>query len=403
MYGNQATSTTPAPGARAAAALLCLALIGVETAWLVRDIHATGFHNTIWRWLQLDLIDPRSVPTTTSITDVVLLVVLVAALAAARRPSAGGAFAAAGLAAVLFRLPGVWIFTADWTRGFPERGRLLATSIAFVAGGLLLALAAFARVPANGAGAGAASGAGSGGGARAAANRPARGPAIAAGVLLVLLAAETVGWQIYFVHTYGGRGYPPHLYRHGLFGDPTTLGALLAPPFAWAGWATVLFAVVAAFAAFRGAPAARPLAMVLGLRVALVGVVALDLWHEEKLLFAGKRLPGTLQAQQWTAVLEIVLGVALIALAVPRANRGPFAGLPPLPPARNPRWGPPQPYDAPPAPPRQPQQPPQSRQPPSAPRFPPNPPAGGFGPPPPGYPPSGPASPPGYPPGGPRT
>jgi hypothetical protein len=85
--------TALAPGARIAGALGCVVLLGIEIAWSVRDLRAVGFHDTLWRRLQLDQPGRTHGPLVTSAFDLVLVVLLVGALVAARRSGAAGAFA----------------------------------------------------------------------------------------------------------------------------------------------------------------------------------------------------------------------------------------------------------------------------------------------------------------------
>jgi len=323
--------TALAPGARIAGALICVVLLGVEIAWSVRDIRDVGFHDTLWRWLQLNVIDFKSVPLVTSAIDPVLVALLVGALVAARRSSASGAFVTVGLFAVLLRLPGLWEFNADWSRHVRYHDRLLATSIAFVVLGLaLIVIALAARRPA--APVDAAMPGLPGGSADVPAVRPMLGAAVVAGLLLVVLAGETAGWQFYDMHEYAKEGFEPHLYRHLLTGGPTTLFALLAAPPAWEAWAAVLLTLIGAVAAFGRFPIARPLVMAIGGYFAFGAVVAMDQWHKEHLLFTFDKLGDAMKTEQCFLVFEVAAGLLLMLLAAlrgPRSRAGyRTAGLP---------------------------------------------------------------------------
>lgn len=312
--------TTLAPGARIAGALICVVLLGVEIAWSVRDIRDVGLHGTVWRWLQLDPIDYTHGPIATSALDPLLVVLLAGALVASRRSSASGAFATAGIFAVLFRMPGLWEFDADWTRNFSYHDRLLSTSIVFVVLGLgLIVTVLAAQRPAEPVDA--AMPVLPGGSPGVPAVRPMAGAAVVAGLLLILLAAETAGWQFYYIHEYGKRGFPPHLYRHLVTGGPGILTSFLDTPPFWQAWVSVPLALFCAAVAFARLPLARPLAMATGLYFALGAVVALDQWHKEDLLFTFDKLSDAMAAQQMFLVLEIAAGLLLMLLAALRGRR----------------------------------------------------------------------------------
>jgi hypothetical protein len=364
--------TTLGTNARMTGALICAVLLVVEIAWTVRDINAVGFHDTVWGWLNLQLPGSKHALLATGGLDGVLVAVLAGAFVCAWRPGAAWAFVTAGLFAAVFRLPALWVFTADWSQGAPLRGRALATGIGFaVAGVALVLLGLLGRQPVLPGGSG------------VPARPPRRGPAVAGGVVLLLLAAELVGWQLYDLQKYNDEGYPPHLYKHLLTGEGT-LSSLLDAPFVWASWVLVVLSVAAAVTAFRGAPLARPLGMAIGGAMFFNAVVALDAWHTEKMLFTFGSLPDSMKSQQVTLVFELVAGLLLFVLFVMRGNRivrpnSPWN--PPGPRYGQPGWGVP------------PQQAPQGQ-------WPPAPAPGGFGPPPPlpsNYPPGAPPPPPGPP------
>jgi hypothetical protein len=360
------------PGGRVAGALICAVLLAVEIAWTVRDARAVGFHDTVRLWLGLDSPTLQQALLATGPLDAVLIVVLVGALAWSGRPGAGWAFLTAGIFAFGYRLPGVWIFQSDWTEGAPLHTRALATAIGFSLAGIALVMIALAgRRPARG----------------TAPVPSRRAVAVAAGALLVLLAVEQIGWQIFFMHKYTtANHFRPHLYAHLLSGK-LTLTSLLAAPGAYAGWLWVVLGLATAAAAFARSPAARPLGIAVAFTAAFSGVLALDYWHARKRLFDFDGMPAYLKTQQITSVAELLVGLAVLVLLAVPGIRGdspwPVTG-----------WGPPrQEYGGAPSPggwgPSSPPSP--YSPPPQPPQGPPT--VGGFGPPPPlppDFPPDGP-------------
>ncbi|MBM9507747.1 hypothetical protein [Actinacidiphila acididurans] len=349
-------------GARVTGALICVVLIGVELAWAIRDFDSAGVHDTLWTWFGLQLPGIRHGLLGTSGLDAVLLVVLVGALAAARRPSAGWAFVTVGLFAVAYRVPGVWIFTSDWARDAPLHDRALSTSVGYVIAGVALIVTGLAgRRPAGavpltgpsdqayssgpagpyqapvGYGTPAVVAAPAGPGAPPA--RPRTGAAFVGGLVAVALALELAGWQFYYVQEYHGSGFPPHLYRHLLTGQET-ITSLLAAPTYYAAWITVVLCLLLAVAAFTRAPLARPLGLAVGATFVLNGVISLDNWHTEKLLFHSG-IPDNYTAQQSFDFVELIFGLLLLGLMGLREPRTAGSSVPPA-------WGSPTGYgDAP--------------------------------------------------------
>ncbi|WP_188285668.1 hypothetical protein [Streptomyces sp. CBMA29] len=343
---------TLAPGARVAGALICAVLVAVEIVWTVRDIKHVGFHDTLWSWLGLDHGVYQHALLATAALDGVLLVVLLGALVWSARPAAGWAFVTAGVFAFGYRLPGLWIFRSDWTAGAQMHTRALSTAIAFALGGIALVViglagrrpvrggAQAAGVPVGGAPPGSAPydaapyDAAPSSGPGAATVGPRRGAAVTAGVLLVLLAIEGTGWQIFYMHKYTtANDYPPHFYQHLLTGEGT-LTTLLGMPAAYAGWLQVAFALLVAWVAFAKSAAARALGVAFGFMLVLYGVIGLDNWNSYHELFEFDHLPLYQKSQQIFLVVELVVGLAvLVLLSVPgRSTDGPR----PVP-----GWGPP--------------------------------------------------------------
>ena len=392
------------PGARITGIAVCAVLLGVEIAWVVRDIHVAGLHDTVWMWLGLKTAGEAKVFPATSGLDVALAATLVGALVAGRRPAGTWAYLAAGLFALVFRLSGLWVFTADWAKDAPLHDRALTTSVAFVAGGaalVLLALLGRERTVPTFSAPGPAGPPPPAPAQAPEPPKPATVAAIVGGLALLAVALETVGWQVYYVQKYDGSGYPPHLYKHLITGEGT-LSSLLAAPFSYAAWITAVLAVLGAVLAFRRLPAARPLGLALGLLILLNGVIDLCNWHHLHLLFKTKNMPGYMVAEQGFAVFQVVAGLLLVALfaQTARTPAGPVRpGWPQqAPPAwqaggQPPAWG--SPYQQPPAPQgyQAPQQPPGVGGFGPAPELPPNLPPG-TPPPPAGPPPAPPAAPP---------
>jgi hypothetical protein len=167
-------------------------------------------------------------------------------------------------------------------------------------------------------------------GAGAEPGRPRRGAAVAGGLLALALALEITGWQIFYVQKYDDPGFQPHLYKHLITGERAIDSLLAAPPY-YASWATVALAVLLAAAAFARAPLARTLGVALGFLVAVNGVLALDTWHTEKLLFKSGE-PTYFTTQQYFLIAELAIGVALVVLLSLKAG----AAFP----AGRPAWGP---------------------------------------------------------------
>jgi hypothetical protein len=381
-----------ADGGRIAGAVLALALVGVEIAWIIRDITSSSVGNTTGRWFETNVADPRSQPVFTTTADGLVLVVLVGAVIAARRSSVRGAFVTAGILTLLVRLPGCWIFAQDWTDDYPLRGRLQTTSFFGAAVGLaLLAIGLLWREPAEPGPPGS--------GPRARPAPPRSGWNVLTGVVLVACALDLIGWQIYWITNISHQVAVPHYYRAMLLGGRMLAVPPLSPPAGWLAWGTALAAVVGAAAAFRRNALARALGLLVGLRMVVGAWVTLDLWHEEHVLFTFDKLPTYGKVEEPFTVLEAVLGVVLLLVAGLRGADRSAGGMPWAAPAgypvpgRRPGWGPTAGYAA--WVPPQPQGPPQgapgvfSPQAPHVPQSPPSPYAvpqpppagGGFGPP----------------------
>lgn len=285
-----------------------------------RDIGNVGFKDTLLSWIGRIFAGQGHALLGTSITDLVLVVVYLGALVAAARPSAAGAFVAAGLLTFLYRLPLLWILTEDITEGLPLRDRALYTAIgALIASVALIVIAAAGRrlvlSPADG----------------PPPAPPRTGPAVVAGLLLMLLALVAVAWEAYYIDRFTSDRMGPFSYWRQFSGQQPS-GILLAAPGFWIDWATALLCVVAAVQAFARKPMARPLGTALGWVLLAYAVYTLNVYSKQKLLFEFDdiRTPDILQ--QLTSLAEVVAGLLIILLLALRGT-----DRPPVPGA----WGPP--------------------------------------------------------------
>lgn len=309
-------------GARTFGALVCAVLGLISLAWIVRDFDkADEASHVWWTWAGIPYRLPDSI-FGTSLADPLLLAVYVAAgIAALRSSAAAGALGSAAVATVALRLPSLWNLHADWMQGIPDGLKTraqLSSWAAVVLGGVLLAVVAAARRPADGTAPDyAVSPADSPPG------RPRPGVAVTAALFLGAVAVVEGAWQIYWAQK---RGWD--IYEHQLTGK-YMLTTLLAPPGAWAAWTAIALALTAAFAALGRAPLARPLGMTAAALVLGDGITAVSAYIKFDYLEHFDDLPTVGVLSVLTGFFEGIVGlVALIALAQPAdpADDPPLAG-----------------------------------------------------------------------------
>ncbi|ADI07225.1 hypothetical protein SBI_04104 [Streptomyces bingchenggensis BCW-1] len=309
-------------GARTFGALVCAVLGLISLAWIVRDFDKADESSHVWwTWAGIPYRLPDSI-FGTSLADPVLLAVYVAAgIAALRSSAAAGALASAAVATVALRLPSLWNLHADWMQGIPDglktRAQLSAWT-AVVLGGLLLAVVAVGRRPADGTAPDYAVAP-----ADSPPGRPRPAVAVTAALFLGAVAVVEGAWQIYWAHE---RGWD--IYEHQLTGK-YMLTTLLSPPGAWAAWTVIALALTAAFAALGRAPLARPLGMTAAALVLGDGITAISAYIKFDYLEHLDDLPTVGVLSVLSGFFEGIVGlVALIVLAQPAdpADGVPLAG-----------------------------------------------------------------------------
>ncbi|MFE6226594.1 hypothetical protein [Streptomyces sp. NPDC057854] len=311
------TVTRPA---RLTGAALAAALALVPFVWILRDLGVLGSPaDLFWHWTGDRFRLARTRAATTLLDPVLCLAAAGTALAALRSRHAAGALAATGALAFAVRLPGLWTHgTGPLVTALLELG---------LAAGLLVTVLAGRRPPAAPE--------------EHPPSRPLRGPAVAAGVLLLaaalVLLVQEVRWT--------GRT-DPRFAVDRFTGGRSALDAALGVPPGWLALVLVALYLTAAVAAFAAARHTRPLGVLAG-GVLLAGGVAelarlvrahvhLDVWY---VTAPGLDAPGLV-----TAGFAVLAGAAVLALLGGRgapdaapAPRGP-AATPPPPYPRPPGW-----------------------------------------------------------------
>ncbi|MEV5877062.1 hypothetical protein AB0L75_23065 [Streptomyces sp. NPDC052101] len=318
-YGAAPTvPTAPTSTARGVGAVICGVLAALELAWMTKDFGDAGLHDTVWTWSGGILPGQHHGLLATNHLDVVLLVAYVVACCTARKPAGPGALVMAALLTLAFRTPTVWIFSTDWADGAPAHTRLLLTGITGVLGAIaLLVIASAGRRPTGNPAA-----------------PPRLGLAVTAGILLAGYALVTVAWQLYYMHEYTADRYGPASYWN-LFIGKGPLNSLLAPPPFWTGCAIAVLCLVAAVMAFIRTPLARALGMALGATLIVIGAVTLTLLATAHVPFTFHDLPTRMILEHVTMVVEIAVGLVVLALLAPGDRRPAMTGLPGLqPPAQ---------------------------------------------------------------------
>ncbi|MEU6217900.1 hypothetical protein ABZ845_10325 [Streptomyces sp. NPDC047022] len=314
--------------ARVVARLICVVLALTELAWMIRDISDVGLHDTLWTWSGVMLPGAIHSLLATSGLDVLLLAVFAVACATAAKPSGAGVLVTAAALTLVYRTPTVWVMSSERYAGLPDRTWLLNTGIAgFLGAVALLITVRVGRRPAQ---------------------DPALGgppappravPAVFAGVLLAVDALINLAWQVYGMTRYTTEKYGPFNYWNLLTGQEG-LTSLLAPSFAWSGWARALLCLLAAVLAFVRMPPARALGIAVGCVTAVFGLVSIDMEAAQHVLFTFHGMPESGVVDQITVILEFIIGLGVLALLIPRGGRAATAapgGQPPVSPYGT--WG----------------------------------------------------------------
>lgn len=317
------------PGARSAGAVLLAALALLDLAWIVRDFSkATDVTDAWWMWSGLIFRAQDGIWASSFVEPTLLVVCTVCTVTVVVSSAARGILVAAGVLTILLRVPTLWNLNASWVQAGVSDGLrlgvLFSTIAMLVIGAALIVLAAAGRRSTPPAPADADSAAGAGGTRDDPPARPTRAGATAAGVLLVLVTAVLVAWEVHSATQQGWELYSQH------FTGDRALATLLAVPESWYGCALALVALYAAGAALARAPHARPLGMTVSGPLLGLGLFRLSFAAKSGLLGGFGELAARDQLWLCTAVFEILaaLGV-LFALAARNdgtAAREPHSG-----------------------------------------------------------------------------
>ncbi|MET9432534.1 hypothetical protein [Streptomyces sp. NPDC006551] len=294
--------------ARLTGAALCAALALITVGWILRDLAVlTGSPGDLgWYWAGDHRLPPRERSATSGLDPVLIGVYAATAVAALRSPLAAPAFAAAGSVTLAVRLPGLWATGAG-------NAALVTTLLDLGLAAGLLVIAAVGRrsadtpytpLPA----------------------RPHPGPAVAAGVLLLLAALVRAAWEVYLALE-----LPVEISIDRFTGGRSVLAPLLAPPPGWLSAVLVLLALTAAGGAFARSPFSRPLGLIVGVLLCGSGVMGLALAVRYEILDRISRLAGVEQLSQLTAVFYLLAGAAVLAVLVGRGEHRVTPAPPSLP------------------------------------------------------------------------
>ncbi|MFE0699481.1 hypothetical protein [Streptomyces sp. NPDC058872] len=303
--------------ARLTGAALCAALALITAGWILEDLAVLGSPaDLVWYWAgdRHFLVRGRSA---TSLIDAVLLVGSAAtAVAALRSRHAASALAATGTVTLALRLPGLWA---------PGSGALVTALLELALAGGLVLTAAVGRRPA--------------GPHEQPPTSPRTGPAVAAGVLLLVAALVVTGWELYWA----GK-LPLETTADRFTGGRSVVRPALAPP---PGWLSTVLAALYGTAGALGLARARH-SRAFGLLAAAfltaggLGGVARSVRYET---FTHLGDPTSLYAMgALTSALELLAGIAVFVLLAGR-------GAPAAAPAPHPVAGTPAPTPARPRPP----------------------------------------------------
>ncbi|WP_326699647.1 hypothetical protein OG909_21545 [Streptomyces sp. NBC_01754] len=245
-------------GARITGSVLCAVLASVVVCWIVRDLRAVGEPLDLLRhWAGFADARPAGLPVTTR-TDLALLAVCAAVfLTASRSPVAAAAMVATGVVTFALRLPSVWTIGASWTDGRHSdelRTRALVGTFVTLAAALALIVTGTAgrRQPLDVY--------------EPLPTRPGQGAGTAAFLVFGASAAVLGAWEIH----YSSRMISG-IYTDWLLGGRTVpMGLTDAPP-GWANLALVALCLVVAWSALLRAVHTRPLGMIAGAFLLLLG------------------------------------------------------------------------------------------------------------------------------------
>ncbi|ASQ96771.1 hypothetical protein [Streptomyces sp. 11-1-2] len=296
-------------GGRLFGALVCAVLGLISLAWIIHDLDKADEANHLWwTWAGLPFRATGGIFGSSLLDLVLLLVYAVVGITALRSPAAAGALGTVAVVTVAVRLPSLWNLNSDWLQGIPGDLKTRANLSAWaqvVLGGLLLAVVAAARRPADLAPPGHLASP-----ADRPPGRPSPGAAVTGALFLGAGGAVIAAWQIYWAQE---RGW--EIYKYLLTGKHT-LPTLLSPPGAWTAWAAVALCLAAAAAALARAPLARPLGMTAAALVTVTGISEASLYIKLDYVDHLSDLPTVGVLSVLTGFFEAIAGlIALLALA----------------------------------------------------------------------------------------
>ncbi|NLU72118.1 hypothetical protein HCC61_05365 [Streptomyces sp. HNM0575] len=312
------------PGARIAGAVLLAALAVLDLAWIARDFgQATDVTDAWWMWSGLIFRAQDGIWASSFVEPTLLVLYTVCAATAAVSSAAGGVLVSTGVLTILLRVPTLWNLNASWVKGGVSdalRNQVFTSVIAMLVVGVALIVLAAAgrrsvpRADGDDGGDGALGGTGATGATGGTRDdppaRPTRAGGLTACVLLTVVAAVLLSWEIHSVTEQGWE-----LYSHHFTGD-RALATLLAVPDSWYGCALALVCLPAAVAARARAPYSRPLGMTVCGPLLGLGLFRLSFGIRSGLLGGFGEIAARDQLWLCTALFDVLaaLGV-LLALA----------------------------------------------------------------------------------------
>ncbi|MBT2438832.1 hypothetical protein J7E93_01555 [Streptomyces sp. ISL-36] len=298
--------------ARLTGAALCVALALIAVGWILRDLAVTTGSpaDLAWYWAGDHRLPLRGRSATSGLDPVLIVVYVTTAVAALRSPVAASALAATGAVTLAVRLPGLWAAATG-------SAALVTTLLELAIGAALLVTAAAGRRSADSA-------------YEPLPTRPRPGPAVAAGVLLLLSGLVWAAWEVHWALE-----LPAEITVDRFTGGRSVLAPLLAPPPGWLTAVLVLLALTAGASAFARPPYARPLGLVAGALLCGWGVMGLALAARYELLGRFPGLYGVERLSLLTSLFDLLAGAAVLAVLAGRGEQ-PAAPAPPWTPARPP-------------------------------------------------------------------